>query len=181
MVFLYGLIQPVLPAALVYQSLPLWYGIAVFRAVGWYFTFPFLIYGTSKLVFNRHKPHDWGLIWFVVLLLAWTVVSSARAGGDQWDNPRYRAIFLPWLALLVGWVWSHLSKKQNPWFWRVVLLEGVFVLIFTNWYLNRKYAVGLQVPVQYLLIFYVVFLAVVIVLGLFIDHRHRKSVKLLHN
>jgi hypothetical protein len=181
LVLLYGLIQPVLPAALVYQSLPLWYGIAVFRAIGWYFAIPFLMYGMGKVFTARQKPRDWGLIWFVVLLLVWTVVSSARAGGDQWDNPRYRAIFLPWLALLVGWVWAHLTKKQNSWFWRIILLEGMFVIIFTNWYLNRKYAIGLQIPVQYLLIFYAAFLIIVIALGLFIDHRHRKSNKLLHS
>lgn len=178
-VLLYGLIQPVLPAALVYQSLPVWQGIAIFRAIGWYLAIPFLLYGFGAVIKTARKNRDWGLVWLTAVLLIWVIISSARAGGDQWDNPRYRAIFLPWLALLVGWVWDRISRAKASWFWRIVLLEGVFVLIFTNWYINRKYGTGLPIPIQYLLISYVIFTLFITVVGVFLDHRQNKTPSVL--
>ena len=174
-VLLYGLIQPVLPAALVYQSLPVWKGIAIFRAFGWYFTIPFLLYGTGVIWKDARKNKNWGLLWLTLLMLVWVVVSSARAGGDQWDNPRYRAIFLPWLALIIGWVWQHLRQTRAAWFWRIVILESAFVLLFTNWYLNRILAIGIPIPINTLLIVYFILLATVIILGVIWDHKRKKS------
>jgi hypothetical protein len=174
-VLLYGLIQPVLPAALVYQSLPVWQGIAIFRAIGWYLVIPFVLYGFGAVIKDARKNRDWGLAWLISILVIWVFVSSARAGGDQWDNPRYRAIFLPWLALLVGWVWDRICRQRASWFWRIVLLEGIFVLIFSNWYVNRKFGTGLAIPIQYLLVFYVVFTVVTIAGGIVLDHRRKKT------
>ncbi len=174
-VLLYGLIQPVLPAALVYQSLPVWKVIAIFRAVGWYFVIPFLLYGIGAIWKDARKNQNWGLLWLTILMLVWVVVSSARAGGDQWDNPRYRAIFLPWLALIVGWVWQHLHQTRTPWFWRIVLLESSFVLIFTNWYLNRVFAIGIPIPIIILLVVFCVLGVIVIGAGVIQDQRHKNS------
>lgn len=174
-VLLYGLIQPVLPAALVYQSLPVWKGIAIFRAVGWYFAIPFLLYGIGAIWKDARKNRNWGLLWLILLMLVWVVVSSARAGGDQWDNPRYRVIFLPWLALIIGWVWQHLSQTRATWFLRIVFLESAFVLLFTNWYLNRILAIGIPIPIYTLLIVYCILLATVIILGVFWDNKRKKS------
>ena len=179
-VMLYGLIQPLLPAALIYPSLPVWQGIAIFRAVGWYFVVPFLLYSAGAVITSQRQQRDWGLVWLVLMLIVWTFVSSARAGGDLWDNPRYRAIFLPWLSLIVGWVWARLAQGRHPWFWRIVFLESVFVIIFTNWYLNRKYAVGLPVEIQYLLVGFVVLMFAVIVGGILVDRRARKKVAVSH-
>lgn len=175
-VLLYGLIQPVLPAALVYQSLPIWKGIAIFRAVGWYLVMPFLLYGVGAIWKDARKKQNLGLLWLTLLMLVWVVVSSARAGGDQWDNPRYRAIFLPWLVLIVGWVWQHLRQNRADWFWRIVLLESVFVLMFTNWYLNRIFGAGIPIPIHILLIIYCILVVIVIITGVIWDHRRRKSV-----
>ena len=174
-VLLYGLIQPVLPAALVYQSLPVWKGIAIFRAVGWYFVIPFLLYGIGAIWKDARKNQNWGLLWLTLLMLVWVVVSSTRAGGDQWDNPRYRAIFLPWLALIIGWVWQHLHETLTAWFWRIVFLESAFVLLFTNWYLNRVFAIGLPISINILLIVYCVLVVIVIGAGVFWDHKCKKS------
>ena len=169
-VLLYGLIQPVLPAAIVYQSLPVWQAIGIFRAAGWYFVIPFLFYGLGAVIKSVRKNRDWVLLWLVAMLFVWIFVSSARAGGDQWDNPRYRAIFLPWMALMVGWVWNRLSNRKTQWFWRVVLLEGVFIVIFTNWYFNRKFGTGIAISMEYLFIFYGLLMLVVIGGGLLVDH-----------
>jgi hypothetical protein len=174
-VLLYGLIQPVLPAALVYQSLPVWKGIAVFRAVGWYFAIPFLLYGIGGIWKDARKNQNCGLLWLTFLMLVWVFVSSARAGGDQWDNPRYRTIFLPWLVLIMGWVWQHLRQTRAAWFWRIVFLEGVFILLFTNWYFNRILAIGIPIPINMLLIIYSALLVTVIVVGVILDHKRKKS------
>lgn len=174
-VLLYGLIQPVLPAALVYQSLPVWKGIAILRAAGWYFVIPFLLYGIGAVWKDARKNQNWGLFWLTLLMLVWVVVSSARAGGDQWDNPRYRAIFLPWLALIFGWIWQHLHQTRPGWFWRIVFLESAFVAIFTNWYLNRVFATGIPIPIKILLIVYCVLLVIVIGAGVIWDLKPKKS------
>jgi hypothetical protein len=145
-VTVYGLTQPLLPAALVDPSLPMWMGIAIFRALGWYFVVPFILYGFFTVLKIRKEENAPVLIWLTIAFMAWIFISSARAGGDQWDNPRYRTIFLPWMALLVGWVWQRIQNQRSAWFWRWVAVEAVFVLFFLNWYLNRQFQIGTQLP-----------------------------------
>jgi hypothetical protein len=174
-VLFYGLIQPVLPAALVYQTLPVWKGIAIFRAGGWYLAIPFLIYSIFAVYRSSKREKSWGLFWLVAVLVVWIFVSSARAGGDLWDNPRYRAIFLPWLALIAGWVWDKITRGKAPWFWRIVLIEAVFVVLFTNWYITRKIGAGVHIPIQYLIILFVLFMISVIVVGIVLDRKGAKK------
>ena len=63
------------------------------------------------------------------------------AGGDQWDNPRYRTWLLPWAALLAGWAWMRSRIHHDPWLRRILLVEGLFVLLFTEWYLSRYFPI----------------------------------------
>lgn len=175
-VLLYGLIQPVLPAALVYQTLPIWKAIAIFRAIGWYCAIPFLLYSTGAIWKDARKNHNWGLLWISLLMLVWVVISSARAGGDQWDNPRYRAILLLWLALIIGWSWQRLRQSRAAWFWRIIILESVFVFIFTNWYLNRILAMGVNIPINWLLVSYILLTLAVIVQGIFADQKKKQVI-----
>ena len=79
------------------------------------------------------------LILLAVVVWAWIVISSMRGGGDQWDNPRHRAIFLPWTALLAGWAWVWARKNRDSWLWRWAVVEAIFVLVFTEWYLSRYF------------------------------------------
>jgi hypothetical protein len=60
-----------------------------------------------------------------------------RGGGDDWDNPRYRALLFLWQALMGGYVWVWWRETRNVWFMRVLACEGAFLLIFTQWYLSR--------------------------------------------
>jgi len=150
----YGLTQPLLPAALVDASLPIWKGIAIIRAAGWFFVIPFLIYGIAA-VFKARKEENRSMLIFISLALAaWILISSLRAGGDQWDNPRYRTTFLPWIAILVGWVWTHLQQQKSPWFWRIVAIEGIFLLVFLDWYLYRDLGFGPLIPFPILILFF---------------------------
>lgn len=149
----YGLTQPLLPAALVDSSLPIWKGIAIFRAAGWFFIIPFLLYGFAAVIKNRKEENGSQHIFISLALAAWILISSLRAGGDQWDNPRYRTTFLPWIAILVGWVWMHLRQGKHPWFWRIVSMEVIFIFVFLDWYLYRNFNWGPAIPFPYLILF----------------------------
>jgi len=133
----YGLAQPVLPAALTDVSLPIWMGLSIWRGLGWYIAIPFLLYGALALWRARPVKDKWQMLFVLIALVLWTVVSSARAGGDQWDNPRYRTIFLPFLAALAGWALDHALARRDAWLWRWVGVEVVFIGFFGAWYAAR--------------------------------------------
>ena len=133
----YGLAQPVLPAAIAEPSLPIWMGIAIFRAVGWYALVPFLLTALFLVFKVTPRQERQVFLWLAVSVGAWILIASLRAGGDQWDNPRYRVIFMPWLALLAARVWVWTREHRAPWLGRVILTELVFLGFFGNWYLSR--------------------------------------------
>lgn len=134
---LYGFSQPLLPAALVDPSKAIWQGIAIFRAAGWYIVLPFLVYAFFRVFSAQEEDQKKQLVYLSLLFTVWIVVSSLRAGGDQWDNPRYRTTLLPWMAILVGWAWTQIRSKRSLWFWFIVSIESLFVLLLTGFYLNR--------------------------------------------
>ena len=142
LIIVYGILQPVLPAAIVVPAPWIWQSLAIFRAVGWYAMLPLLVYGGVR--YWRLEPVRMRRI---VLLLAfvvwvWILISSARAGGDQWDNPRYRTIFLPVMAALSAWVLVRVKDTKDRWLWRGLLIEGVAVGSGVYWYLGRYYHIG---------------------------------------
>ena len=148
----YGLAQPVLPAAVADPAPFLWQTLAILRAAGWYALAPLLIYTVAILAIGNpwkkglDKRQRNSLIFFAVVTLAWLVISSARAGGDQWDNPRYRTIFLPWLALLAGWGWQWARSQCDPWLVRWIAVEVICLGFFTQWYAARYLHLGSKLP-----------------------------------
>jgi hypothetical protein len=143
----YGLTQPVLPAAIVYPSIPLARAVAIFRAVGWYALVPMMASGFILVWTKKRKGDRRVLLLFFLTVIAWTLLSSARAGGDQWDNPRYRSIFLVWMVLLAGWAWMETIARRSPWLWRLVLLELIYIGYFLHWYISRYQ--GLMVHMRF--------------------------------
>jgi hypothetical protein len=141
----YGLAQPVLPAAIAAPTLPLWKAIIVLRSLGWYLLAPLLIYAFFT-VWKAPSVDRRILIWLAALVLAWLVISSARAGGDMTDNPRYRSMFLPWMALLAAWGVRWAWLKRDVWLIRWLVVEGIFLAYFTSWYLSRYYQLWEQIP-----------------------------------
>jgi hypothetical protein len=135
----YGVAQPVLPAALIDRALPIWQVIGILRAVGWYVLAPVLAYGTFAAWKAPAGKERRALVLLAVVVWAWVIISSMRGGGDQWDNPRYRTIFLPWLALLTAFAWEWGRKNHDPWLWRLAAVEAIFVLVFFEWYLGRNF------------------------------------------
>jgi hypothetical protein len=140
-VVVYGLTRPVLPAALVVPGIGIMRVIGIIRALGWYTLAPLLVFGTLSALRYRDTNRRRQLLW--LSLAVWIAVFGAAliAGGDQWDNPRYRTWLLPWAALLAGWAWNLARTHRDPWLRRIVLVEGLFVLLFTEWYLSRYFPV----------------------------------------
>jgi hypothetical protein len=139
LVIVYGFAQPVLPAALVEPSLPLWMTLNSLRAAGWYALAPFLIYGLVSAFHPASQKLRGQRLWLSLVVFAWIVVSAVNAGGDMWDNPRYRTIFLPWMALLAAWALWGALQRRDAWLWRWIAVEVVFVLFFLWWYISRYY------------------------------------------
>ncbi|MBN2046978.1 MAG: hypothetical protein JW750_03960 [Anaerolineaceae bacterium] len=129
----YGLLQVVLPAAIIETAGTIWRVTSVTRSLGWYLLLPILLYSFIAVWKEKRPQERMILIWLLLSTWGWLIISSVRAGGDQWDNPRYRTIFLPWLAFWAVWVWRH----RGAWMWRIVAIEAFAVLMFTEWYLSR--------------------------------------------
>ena len=139
-ILVYGIAQPVLPAVVGDPgAIPVMRLIGFLRAVGWYALAPLLIYGVMLLLRSRGELRRWQFLWLSLVSWAWIAISALNAGGDQWDNPRYRTILLPWFALLAGWAWSWARQHKDVWLGRWLTVEAVFVLLFTEWYLSRNY------------------------------------------
>lgn len=139
-VLVYGVAQPVLPA-IVGDPTAVWVMriIGFLRAAGWYALALFLVYGTLGVLRSREEARKNQLIWISVINWVWIVLSSLNAGGDQWDNPRYRAVLLVWQVILAAWAWEWSRQRRDAWLWRWLTVEAVFVLMFTEWYVGRYY------------------------------------------
>jgi hypothetical protein len=136
----YGVAQPVLPATIVYPGIAIMRAISIFRALGWYLLVPLMLSGFLLMWKNQTKENKTVFLLFFFLALIWTFISSARAGGDQWDNPRYRSLFLIWMVFLAGWSWVETLRRRSPWLWRLLLLEVIYIGVFIQWYLSRYYS-----------------------------------------
>jgi hypothetical protein len=135
----YGIAQPVLPAAIIYPGIPINQAIAIFRSLGWYLLAPLLITCLLLLWKDQSKENRHLLLYFLIVTVIWTLISSARAGGDQWDNPRYRSIFMIWMIVPAAWTWVTTLEKRSPWLWRLLALELFYIGFFIQWYLSRYY------------------------------------------
>lgn len=160
----YGLTQPVLPAAIVDPALPIWRSIAILRATGWYAVAPLLIYAFLAAWKAKDPVDRRVLVWLSISMVIWLLVSSARAGGDQWDNPRYRSIFLVYIALLCGWAWDYARQNKDAWLVRFYLVEGIFLGFFLEWYISRYYQVFGRLPFEKMLL-WVAGLSIAVIAG----------------
>ena len=148
-VAVYGLTQPVLPAIAVYPVAPAcdlahgpcttiyWKVAGIFRAAGWYILVPFLFYAIFSTLRIKDKRERALMVVNAVFVVVWLFISSLRAGGDQIDNPRYRVIFLPWLAFMAAWGIDFAVKLRDWWLVRWIAIELIFLGFFTQWYYSR--------------------------------------------
>ncbi|OGO38646.1 MAG: hypothetical protein A2W35_06855 [Chloroflexi bacterium RBG_16_57_11] len=132
----YGVVQPFLPAALIAASRSsLWHWVAIWRAIGWTLMLALTIYAPIlALRSRRNRAFNLTLsliIWGVIL------IASYRAGGDLWDNPRYRTAFAGLQAALAAWVWIEHRRMADNWLRRALLAIGALLFWFLPWYLRR--------------------------------------------
>ncbi len=142
----YGILQPVLPAALVEPTTLIWRIIGIVRALGWYMLLPVLILSFVAAAGQGSEMKRRLFVWLSLGAWGWILFTALRGGGDQWDNPRYRAILFLWQAILAGNVWVWWRDTKSAWFLRVLAMEGVLLLIFGQWYASRYLSLGPQVP-----------------------------------
>ncbi len=172
-VTVYGLTQPLLPAAIFEPSLPIWMTVAILRSLAWYAALPLLLVGIITVWKSDRNEHRWLLAAFFIIFFTWVVVSSARAGGDLWDNPRYRYILLPYMSLTIAWAIEHYRQTHSAWLWRWVAAIGVFLAFFFYFYISR-YVVGVipQLPFLWMIGIIVVIDAGILIGSLLWDKFH---------
>lgn len=163
-VLIYGLFQPVLPAAVAAPAPWIWRSLGILRSLGWYALMPLLVYVLARVWGVRSSQKKRWLIVMMLIVWTWVIISSARAGGDQWDNPRYRTIFLPWMAVVAGWGIQFAVKMKDRWLTRGLLVEGIFLAFFTEWYISR-YFPGIPRLDFWLMIVVIIVLSLSVVVG----------------
>ncbi len=145
-VLVYGILQPVLPATLIAPTTVIWKVIFILRSLGWYALLPALILSFVAGAGTGADAKRKILLWLSFVAWGWVLFTALRGGGDQWDNPRYRVILLVWQAIVAGHVWVWWRETRNAWVGRVLTMESVFLVVFTQWYLNRYLQIGFQLP-----------------------------------
>ena len=180
-VMVYGIFQPVLPAAFVEPTTLTWRIIAILRSLGWYVMLPVLILSFVAAADNKfevkrvEKQKSEGSLWLWLsfAVWAWILFTSLRGGGDQWDNPRYRAILFLWQAILAGVVWVWWRETRNAWLLRVVAMEIVFLLVFGQWYLNRYYSFGVKLLFPQMVVIILALWVLIFFWGWWFDRKSR--------
>jgi len=134
----YGVVQPFLPAALFAKGKPIWWGVAIVRALGWSSLLLLLIYAPLRALRRNNRTIALGAsiaVWVVM------IITALLGGGDQWDNPRYRAAFAGLQIALAAWVWVEQRRNPDPWLRRVFVGVGFVFLWFFPWYIRRYFPV----------------------------------------
>jgi hypothetical protein len=170
-VMVYGVFQPVLPAALFAPTTLTWRIIAILRALGWYALLPFLILPFAAATGQESKAKSRVFLWLGVVVWGWILFTAMRGGGDQWDNPRYRTILFLWQAILAGGVLVWWHETRSVWLPRVVWMEFVFLLFFGQWYANRYYHFGRQLPFGQMVAFILGLWALIFLVGWLLDRK----------
>ena len=169
----YGVMQPVLPAAVADPATWPMRALGILRGLGWYALLPLLVYSFRSILKIPEKQERFAWLWLLIMTWGWIILSSVRAAGDQWDNPRYRVVFLFFQAALVAQaiIWQRASKDR--WLWRFLEVEGVFLVFFGYWYAAR-YTGWLAGQVHvFVIISLIVIISVVILVGGWISDRRR--------
>lgn len=170
---IYGILQPVLPPAFFEPTTLTWHIIGILRALGWYALLPALIlsFVAAPAQESGVKRRLW--MWFTLLTWTWILFASLRAGGGQWDNPRYRTILFVWQAILAGYTLVWQRAARSPWLRRILAMEAIFLLFFGQWYVNRYFNIGGQLPFGLMVALILAAWALVIGWGIWRDRRVR--------
>jgi hypothetical protein len=174
-VTVYGIFQPVLPAAFIEPTTLTWRITGIARALGWYLLWPLLLYAFVAAWKNEKTREQRLWLWITVISWLWIILTALRGGGDQWDNPRYRAILLLWQALAASYAWACFRTRSDSWLVRIWLVEALFLAFFTQWYLSRYYHIGGQIPFGWMVALIIGSSLIVLVGGELWDRSQRRK------
>jgi hypothetical protein len=173
-VTVYGFFQPVLPAAFIEPTTLTWHIIGIARAIGWYLFWPLLLYAFIAAWKNEDARERRLWSWITVVSWLWIILTALRGGGDQWDNPRYRAILLLWQALVSGYALARFHLRSDSWLVRIFLIEGIFLAFFTQWYLSRYFLIGGQIPFG-MMVGLIIGISLIVLVGGELWDRHQRN------
>lgn len=170
----YGVAQPLLPAAIADPAVWPSRVLGILRGLGWYTLLPFLIYSLYPIIKTKEKRERLAWLWIWVTAWIWILLCSFRAGGDQWDNPRYRLMMLIFQAGLAAYAFIWARQNHDRWLWRTLAVEGVFLVLFGYWYFARYsgWDVG-QVHVLLIMGLIVFFGGLILGVGWVVDKRRK--------
>jgi hypothetical protein len=180
-VLVYGITRPVLPAALGDREsvLLVWRVINIFRAAGWYALALPLVYGVFLPWRIQNFPRRSQILWLFSMIWLWILISSAVAGGDMWDNPRYRTIFLGFYTLMAAWAVHWAIMEKDPWLLRLLYVELVAIAAMTVWYISRNYFPWFTLNIWPVLGIILVLSALILIRGWRSDRKNRREIQSL--
>ncbi|MBI5934909.1 MAG: hypothetical protein HY867_14485 [Chloroflexi bacterium] len=166
-VMVYGITQPVLPATFIEPTTPLFRALYIFRSIGWYALVPLLFYAPFAIVRRETGSTRRLLLWLTAASWTWIIISALRGGADSWDNPRYRVMLIAVQAIVAAYAWVG----RDRWLVRWLIVEGIFVLVFTQWYVSRYFKIGGQLPFGIMIALILVLAALVMAFGWWQDRK----------
>ena len=163
-VAVYGILQPVLPAAIFEPSIPFWQTLGIVRALGWYLLLPLVAFApiAAFALPAGQRRKQW--LWLSLVVWVWILIAALRGGGDQWDNPRYRVILFAWIVMLAAMAFQQIKSGVGRWFWRICAVEAVILLVFGHWYTWRYLGLGFNIGIRNTLVI-AIGLSILVVLG----------------
>jgi 4-amino-4-deoxy-L-arabinose transferase-like glycosyltransferase len=174
----YGIIQPVLPAAIGDPAVWPMQVLGILRGIGWYALLPLLIYAIYPIWRMTNKRDRLAWLWLWLVVWVWIIISAARGGGDQWDNPRYRTILLVFEAILASKVILIQMQTHERWLGRFLAIESVFVVCFSVWTWTRYDTNPYLLPLGATLVVFLGASLIILVGDLFWEkYGHRRSIK----
>ena len=163
-VAVYGILQPVLPAAIFEPSIPFWQTLGILRALGWYLLLPLVAFAPIAAFTLPAREHRKQWLWLSLVVWVWILIAALRGGGDQWDNPRYRVILFVWMVMLAAMALQQIKSGVGRWFWRICAVEAIILLVFGHWYTWRYLRLGFDIGIRNTLLIAIV-LSILVVLG----------------
>jgi hypothetical protein len=131
----YGIARPFLPAQLTAWSIPVWWGVGLWRSLGWTILLLLLLYAPIRAWRTAENRNI--LLGLSLVVWAGILIAAFWGGGDQWDNPRYRVSFAVLQVLLAAWAAVAQLEKPDPWMRRVLVAALGVPAWFIPWYLRR--------------------------------------------
>ncbi|HUE97723.1 MAG TPA: hypothetical protein VMN99_00635 [Anaerolineales bacterium] len=168
---IYGIFQPVLPATIIHPTKLVWTIIGFLRGLGWYMLLPMLILSFVAAPAQQSRKTRNLILWLSLLAWIWILLAALRGGADLYDNPRYRTILFVWQSMLAGSVWVWWRETRNAWLTRVVLMEVLFLVVFTQWYASRYFHWGGQLPFAMMIALILAFWGVILGIGWWQDKK----------